>query len=45
MLLSSTMLLRHLGLDNQANLIASAVYDTVKEGKHRTADMGGKSVF
>lgn len=35
------MLLRHLGLDNQANLIASAVYDIVKEGKHKTADLGG----
>lgn len=42
MLLSSTMLLRHLGLDTQANLIASSVYDVVKEGKHRTADLGGK---
>lgn len=43
MLLSSTMLLRHLGLDTQANLIASSVYDVVKEGKHRTADLGGNT--
>jgi len=42
MILSSTMLLRHLGLESQANVIASSVYDVIKEGKIRTADMGGK---
>jgi isocitrate dehydrogenase (NAD+) len=41
MILSSTMLLRHLGLESQANVIASSVYDVIKEGKIRTADMGG----
>jgi isocitrate dehydrogenase (NAD+) len=45
MILSSTMLLRHLGLESQANVIASSVYDVIKEGKIRTADMGGKSPF
>lgn len=43
MILSSTMLLRHLGLESQANVIASAVYDVIKEGKIRTADMGGST--
>lgn len=42
MLLCSTMMLRHLGLDSQANIIATAVYDVIKEGKVRTADMHGK---
>jgi isocitrate/isopropylmalate dehydrogenase len=42
MILSATMLLRHLGLESQANVIASAVYDVIKEGKIRTADMGGE---
>jgi isocitrate dehydrogenase (NAD+) len=41
LLLSSTMLLRHLGLEEQANLIASSVYDVIAEGNHRTADVGG----
>lgn len=45
MILSSTMLLRHLGLESQANVIASSVYDVIKEGKIRTADMGGESTF
>jgi isocitrate dehydrogenase (NAD+) len=44
MILSSTMLLRHLGLESQANVIASSVYDVIKEGKIRTADMGGESL-
>ncbi len=41
LLLSSTMLLRHLGLDEQANLIASSIYDVIAEGKHKTGDVGG----
>jgi isocitrate dehydrogenase (NAD+) len=45
MILSSTMLLRHLGLESQANVIASSVYDVIKEGKIRTADMGGESLL
>lgn len=42
MILSSTMLLRHLGLESQANIIAGATYDILSEGKVRTADMGGE---
>ncbi|KAI9636204.1 uncharacterized protein MKK02DRAFT_24984 [Dioszegia hungarica] len=41
MVLSATMMLRHLGLETQANTIASAVYDVIQEGKVRTADMRG----
>ncbi|PWN95783.1 putative IDH1-isocitrate dehydrogenase [NAD] subunit 1, mitochondrial [Tilletiopsis washingtonensis] len=43
MLLSSTMMLRHLGLDSHANQIAESVYKVIQEGKVRTADMGGNS--
>ncbi|KAJ9108590.1 isocitrate dehydrogenase (NAD(+)) idh1 [Naganishia cerealis] len=41
MILSGSMLLRHLGLEKQANAIATSVYDVLKEGKVRTADLGG----
>ncbi|TDL29569.1 hypothetical protein BD410DRAFT_817636 [Rickenella mellea] len=43
MILSATMMLRHLGIDNTANNIASAVFDVIDEGKVRTADMGGSA--
>jgi isocitrate dehydrogenase (NAD+) len=36
------MMLRHLGLESQANVIAAAVYDVIQEGKVRTADMRGE---
>lgn len=45
MVLSATMMLRHLGLETQANTIAAAVYDVIQEGKVRTADMRGESGF
>lgn len=41
LLLSSTMLLRHLGLEDQANVLAKSVYDVIAEGKTKTADVGG----
>ena len=41
MILSSTLMLRHLGLDHHANLIANAVYKVIEAGKIRTPDMGG----
>ncbi|KAI1087029.1 isocitrate dehydrogenase subunit 1 [Rostrohypoxylon terebratum] len=41
LLLSGSMLLRHLGLDEHANRISKAVYGVISEGKHRTRDMGG----
>jgi isocitrate dehydrogenase (NAD+) len=41
MVLSATMMLRHLGLDSHANNIAAATFDVINAGKIRTADMGG----
>jgi isocitrate dehydrogenase (NAD+) len=35
------MMLRHLNLDEHANRISSAVYDTIKKGDTRTVDIGG----
>jgi len=43
LLLSGTMLLRHLGLDDHANRISNAVYDVIAQGKVRTPDMGGNA--
>lgn len=43
MVLSATMMLRHLGLDSIANSIASATFDVINEGEVRTADMGGSA--
>ncbi|KAI9452090.1 hypothetical protein F5148DRAFT_526776 [Russula earlei] len=43
MILSATMMLRHLGLDHIANNIASATFQVLNAGKIKTADMGGSS--
>ncbi|KAI6246168.1 Isocitrate dehydrogenase [NAD] subunit 1, mitochondrial [Erysiphe necator] len=43
MILSGSMLLRHLGLDEHANRISKAVYDVIADGKVRTRDMGGNN--
>ncbi|KAJ6539422.1 hypothetical protein B0H19DRAFT_1213373 [Mycena capillaripes] len=43
MILSATMMLRHLGLDPVANQIAAATFDVINAGKVRTADMGGSA--
>ncbi|KAF7301737.1 Isocitrate dehydrogenase [Mycena indigotica] len=43
MILSATMMLRHLGLDPLANQIASATFEVINAGKVRTADMGGSA--
>ncbi|PYI23330.1 isocitrate dehydrogenase subunit 1 mitochondrial precursor [Aspergillus violaceofuscus CBS 115571] len=43
MILSGSMLLRHIGLDDHANRISKAVYDVIGEGKTRTRDMGGQA--
>ncbi|KAK3355483.1 putative isocitrate dehydrogenase [NAD] subunit 1 mitochondrial precursor [Neurospora tetraspora] len=43
LLLSGSMLLRHLGLDDHANRISNAVYDVIAQGKIRTRDMGGEA--
>ncbi|CDZ98576.1 isocitrate dehydrogenase [Phaffia rhodozyma] len=43
MILSASLMLRHLGLGDQANSVATAVYDVIKDGKIRTGDMGGNA--
>lgn len=43
MILSSTMMLRHLGLESLANSIAQSTFDVINEGKVRTVDMGGSA--
>ncbi|KAF9154631.1 isocitrate dehydrogenase (NAD(+)) idh1 [Linnemannia schmuckeri] len=43
MILSSVMMLRHLGLDDHANKIANAVSKTIMGGAVKTPDMGGSS--
>lgn len=43
LILSSSMLLRHLGLDEHANRISRAVYDVIAEPSKRTRDMGGNA--
>ncbi|KAF9435818.1 isocitrate dehydrogenase (NAD(+)) idh1 [Entomortierella beljakovae] len=43
MILSSVMMLRHLGLDDHANKIANAVSKTILSGSAKTPDMGGSS--
>ncbi|CAK0787861.1 Isocitrate dehydrogenase [NAD] catalytic subunit 6, mitochondrial [Coccomyxa viridis] len=43
LLLSSVMMLRHLGLPEHADRIQNAVLDTIAEGKVITGDLGGKS--
>jgi isocitrate dehydrogenase (NAD+) len=43
MILSGSMLLRHLGLDEHANRISKAVYDVIGDGKVRTRDLGGQA--
>lgn len=43
MILSSVMMLRHLGLDDHANKIANAIAKTIEAGSARTPDVGGES--
>ncbi len=43
LLLSGTMLLRHLGLDEHANRISRAVYEVIQSKGARTKDMGGSA--
>lgn len=43
LLLSSVMMLRHLGLTDFADKIQDATYSVLKEGKYITGDLGGKS--
>ncbi|KAI8723713.1 Isocitrate dehydrogenase [NAD] subunit, mitochondrial [Fusarium sp. LHS14.1] len=43
LLLSSIMMLRHMGLTEHATRIESAIFDTLAEGKALTGDLGGKA--
>jgi isocitrate dehydrogenase (NAD+) len=43
LLLSSIMMLRHMGLNDHANRIEKAIFDTLAEGKALTGDLGGKA--
>ncbi|KAJ5228135.1 hypothetical protein N7489_008843 [Penicillium chrysogenum] len=43
MLLSSIMMLQHMGLHEHANRIQKATFDTLAEGKTLTGDLGGSS--
>jgi isocitrate dehydrogenase (NAD+) len=43
LLLSSVMMLRHIGLQDKADMIQRGVLTTIKEGKYRTRDLGGSS--
>ncbi|CAF0782066.1 unnamed protein product [Adineta ricciae] len=43
LLLSSVMMLRHLQMADKADRIEKACFDTIKEGKVLTGDLGGKS--
>jgi len=43
LLLSAVMMLRHMELNSQADVIQKACFDTIKEGKYRTGDLGGKA--
>ena len=42
-ILSAAMMLDHLGLSEAARQIERAVAEVLREGKHRTADLGGSS--
>ncbi|KAK1268627.1 hypothetical protein QJS04_geneDACA005000 [Acorus gramineus] len=43
LLLSAVTMLQHLNLTDKADRIHNAVLKTIAEGKHRTADLGGKA--
>lgn len=43
LLLSGVMMLRHLGYNEVAENIQSAVLGVIADGKYRTGDLGGKS--
>jgi isocitrate dehydrogenase (NAD+) len=37
------MMLRHMSLNNHADKIEKAIFDTLAEGKQITGDLGGKA--
>ena len=43
LMLSSVMMLRHIGEEDAANALKAGLYETLSEGKYLTADLGGSS--
>lgn len=43
LLLSAVMMLRYMGLNEHAARIERACFDTIKEAKYLTGDLGGKA--
>ncbi|XP_028132076.1 probable isocitrate dehydrogenase [NAD] subunit alpha, mitochondrial isoform X2 [Diabrotica virgifera virgifera] len=43
LLLSAVMMLRYMGLNNHATKIENACFETIKEAKYLTGDLGGKA--
>ena len=43
LLLSGVMMLRHLHMYDKADRIEKACFDTIKDGKYLTGDLGGKA--
>ena len=43
LLLSSTMMLKAMGMREYANAIETSIFKVMKEGKHLTGDLGGKA--
>lgn len=43
LLLSAVMMLRHMGMNDKAAQIQKAAFETIKEGKFLTGDLGGKA--
>ncbi|KAL5728708.1 isocitrate dehydrogenase (NAD(+)) [Ranunculus cassubicifolius] len=43
LLMSAVMMLRHLNLNDKAELIHNSITKTIADGKYRTADLGGSS--
>lgn len=43
LLLSAVMMLRYMGLNDHARKIETACFDTIKEAKYLTGDLGGKA--
>lgn len=41
LLLSAVMMLKHMGLVDHARIIEHAAYDTIKDAKFLTGDLGG----
>ncbi|KAL5703992.1 isocitrate dehydrogenase (NAD(+)) [Ranunculus cassubicifolius] len=43
LLMSAVMMLRHLNMNDKAEMVHNAITKTISDGKYRTADLGGSS--